>query len=441
MRHNNFLFKLMVLLLFRAKIIWIFFLIQLLLLSWDSLAIASSDSNQSSHVQLISSSQKQDSAAKSRLDQSLELINEMDESQHKINLLNNHALSYAELGYLDIANKILEQCLAIARGFEDLELKVTSLTNIAKSYDQIDQKSQAFEILNDVVELATTVIDKSLQGQLLFEISLKYDEIGQEELAQTLLTQSQTVIAASNQPPTEFPFSATPPTFSLGVVGNLHSFRDTAALLGFNFDYSQQWTENDLFVDSSLSLDYDSSRSVNQLRPITYVVSVYRRHLNAKWNFFTEFFNSTNQDLYSSKNDDEDLTIITGVYAGGGLNLWRGDSPSNFLDFQLGFGPRYEFDYIDFKRRRNQVDPTLIFGFLGRNVPLGKVKLNQTFAILPSLSSLENFFIVSDSDLSIPLSAKWSFSNRLFMRYRNEKIFDNNPNLEFVFSTGVDYQF
>ncbi|MGB5635443.1 MAG: DUF481 domain-containing protein, partial [Waterburya sp.] len=259
--------------------------------------------------------------------------------------------------------------------------------------------------------------------------------------AQTLFAQSQTAIAASNQPQPEFPFTPTPPTFTLGFAGNFHDYRDTTALLGINLDYAQQWSKHDFFIDGSFSLDYDNSRTVNQLRPITYVLSVYRRHLNAKWNFFTDFFNSTNQDLYSSKNDDEDLTIITSVFAGGGLNLWRGESPSNFLDFQLGIGARYEFDYIDFERRRNQVDPTLILGLLGRNVPLGKVTLNQTFAILPSISSLENFFIVSDSNLSIPLSKKWSFSNRLFMRYRNEKIFEDNPNLEFVFSTGINYKF
>ena len=425
----------------RSRVIWWLSLGQLLFFSSDHLAIASPKLPQSNQIQTITSPQEQDPAAKSRLDQSLEMINEMEDSQSKVNLLNNHALSYADLGYGEMANKILEQCLSIANSFEDLVLKVTSITNIAKSYAQIAQKPQAIEILNNAVALANNVTDKSLQGQLLFEISLKYGEIGQEEAAQTLFAQSQTVIAASNQPPPEFPFTATPPTFTLGFAGNFHSYRDTTALLGFNFDYSQQWSKHDLFVDGSLSLDYDSSRTVNQIRPTSFVLSVYRRHLNSKWNFFTDFFNSTNQDLYSSKNDDEDLTIITGVYAGGGLNLWRGDSPSNFLDFQLGIGPRYEFDYIDFKRRRNQVDPTLIFGLLGRNVPLGKVKLNQTFAILPSISSLENFFIVSDTKLSIPLSTKWSLSNRLFLRYRNEKIFEDNPNLEFLFSTGINYEF
>ena len=434
-------FKLMGLLKLRSRVIWVISLGQLIFFSSDHLAIASPKLPQSNHIQIIASSKKQAPAAKSRLDQSLELINEMEDSENKVDLLNDLALSYADLGYGEIASKILEQCLAIANNFEDLRLKVTSITNIAKSYAQIGQKPQAIDLLNNAVELASTTADQSLQGQLLFEISLKYGEIGQEETAQTLLAQSQTIIAASNQPQPEFPFTATPPTFSLGVLGNLHSYRDTTALLGLNFDYSQQWSKHDFFVDGSLSLDYDNSRAVNQLRPITYVLSVYRRHLNAKWNFFTNLFNSTNQDLFSSKNDDEDLTIITGVYAGGGLNLWRGDSPSNFLDFQLGIGPRYEFDYIDFERRRNQVDPTLIFNLLGRNVPLGKVQLNQTFAILPSLSSLENFFVVSDTNLSIPLSKKWSFSNRLFLRYRNERIFEDNPNLEFMFSTGINYEF
>jgi hypothetical protein len=218
-------------------------------------------------------------------------------------------------------------------------------------------------------------------------------------------------------------------------------YRDTTGFLGVNLDYAKQWSEDDIFVDGSIAFDYDSSRSVNNYRPQTFITSVYRKHFNAKWNFFTDFFNSTNQDLYSSKNDDEDLVIVTGIYAGAGLNLWRGDTPSNFLDFQLGIGPRYEYDYIDFELRRNQIDPVLAIIFLGRGFSLGQSTLNHTFAIIPALNNFNNYILQSDTKLSIPLSKRWSFNNRLFARYRNELIFEDNPKVEFFFSTGLEYEF
>ena len=441
MLYKILLSKLVVLLILKLQFILGISLSQLLLLSIDTLAIASPKLPQNNQIQTLTSPQEQDPAAKSRLDQSLEMINEMEDSKNKVDLLNDLALSYAELGYGEIANEILEQCLAIAKNLEDLGSKVTSITNIAKSYAQIGQEKQAIKILNEAVDLASTLADKSLQGQLLFEISLKYGEIGQEELAQTLFAKSQTIIAVSNQPLPKFPFTATPPVFTLGFSGNFRSFRDKTALVGINVDYSKQWAVNDIFVDGSFSLDYDSSRTVNQIRPISLFMSVYRYHFNSRWSFFTDFVNSTNQELFASKNDDEDLTIFTEILVGGGLNLWRGDTPSDFLDFQLGIGPRYEYDLIAFEQRTNRVSPTLAVIFLGRGVPLGKAKLNQIFSIAPALNDFENFFITSNTKLSIPLSKKWAFTNRLFLRYRSKKIFEENPNLEFVFSTGLDYEF
>ena len=133
--------------------------------------------------------------------------------------------------------------------------------------------------------------------------------------------------------------------------------------------------------------------------------------------------------------------IVTDIYVGAGLNLWRGDSPSNFLDFQLGIGPRYEYDYVDFEQRRNQVAPVLAIILLGRGFSLGEAKINQTFAILPALNNFNNYILSSDTKLSIPLSERWSFNNRLFARYRNELVFEDNPKVEFFFSTRLEYEF
>ena len=439
----------MVLLKLRRRLILGISLVELLFLGLDNLAIASWRTlvtatpkfNHHNTIPLMASSEARDLEQKSRLDQSLEMIDEMDESQLKVILLNDLALNYAKLGYEEKAIAILEQSLSIAESFEDVVVKVTTMTSIAKYYAQIGQKPRSIEILDNTVALASQVADKSLQGQLLLEISLKYGEIGEEASAQTLFAQSQTIIAEASQPLPEFPFPETPPTVKLGFSGSVNSFRDTTALVGIDVDFAKQWSYDDIFVDGSIYIDYDSSRSVNNYRPGSLILSVYRNHFNEQWNFFTNFFNSTNQDLFAAKNDDEDITIISEVLVGAGLNLWRGDSPSNFLDFQLGIGPRYEYDYIDFELRRNQVDPTLGIILLGRGLPIGEAKLNQVFGIFPTLNDLNNYNITSNTKLSVPLTERWSLSNRLFVRYRNELVFESNPKWELFFTTGLEYEF
>ena len=416
-------------------------MVEIFLIGLNHPVIAKEKLNQDNNIQITASSQNNTFAEKSRLDQSLEVINKMDDSQQKVNLLNDLALSYAQLGDKEKAISILAQSLAIARSFEDLALKITTMSNTAPYYAQIEERIKAIEILDNTFDLVSNIPDKSQQGKLLLEISLKYGTIGEKESAQRLFTQSKIIIIEASQPLPEFPFQETPTTLKVGFSGSVNSFRDTTGSLGVNVDYAKQWSENDIFVDANIDFDYDSDRSVNNYRPSTFITSVHRKHFNAKWNFFTNFFNSTNQDLYSSRNDDEDLTIITDIYAGAGLNLWRGDSPSNFVDFQLGIGASYVYDFIDFEQRRNQIDPVLAIMFLGRGFSLGESTINHSFSFIPALNNFNNYTLTSNTKLSIPLSKKWSFNNRLFVRYRNELILEDNPKVEFFFSTGLEYQF
>ena len=413
---------------------------KLILFGLNNPAIAN-PANQNNLIKLIASSKERNLEAESRLAQSREMIQEMDDSQKKVVLLNNLAINYAQLGKIDIAIAILEQSLSIANSFEDLGLKVTTTTNIAKYYAQIGQTSQAIEILDNAVTMVNLVEDKSLQSQLFLEISLKYGEFGQEETAQTLLAQSQIIIAASEQPLPEFPFMETPRTLTLEFFGNVNSFRETTALVGIEVDYAKFWSEDDIFVNGLMSFDFDSSRTINNPRPRSLILVDYRHHFNAQWNFFIDFFNSTNQSLFASRNNDEDLTIISELFVGSGLNLWRGDSRGEFLDLQLGLGASYKYDFIDFEERRNQIDPALAIILSGRGFSLGKAKLNQSFVIVPPLNNFNDYVITFDTNLSIPLSEEWSLSNRLFLRYRNELVFEANPKWEFFFTTGFEYKF
>ena len=159
---------------------------EILVIALDHPVIANDKFNQ-----VTASSQNDDLTEKSRLDQSLEIINKMEDSQHKVILLNDLALSYSQLGNQEKANSILGQSLSIANSFEDLALKVTTINNIAKYYAQIDQKTKAIEILDNTFELVSNIPDKSLQGQLLLEISLKYGKIGEEESAKDYLLKAK----------------------------------------------------------------------------------------------------------------------------------------------------------------------------------------------------------------------------------------------------------
>ncbi len=135
---------------------------KLILFGLDNPVIAS-PANQNSIIQLIASSKERDLEAESRLDQSLEMIQKIEESQQKVVLLNDLAINYAQIGKIDKAIAILEQSVSIANSFEDLGLKVTTTTKIAKYFAQIGQTSPAMEILDNAVAMVNLVEDKSLQ--------------------------------------------------------------------------------------------------------------------------------------------------------------------------------------------------------------------------------------------------------------------------------------
>ncbi|MEA5512175.1 tetratricopeptide repeat protein [Crocosphaera sp. UHCC 0190] len=416
-------------------------LLGILFASSNLASITHQEFNQDQTIKVNLSPGNNEISKKSRLSQSLEMIDQMDDSHLKIILLNNLALSYANLGKLEQAIALLKNSLSIAENFEDITLKITTLNNIASHYDKIGQKKQAINILNNTISLINTLEDQSVKGKLLLTISFEYEKIGQGKKAEILFAKSQTIITEASQPLPEFPFTETPSSLKLGFAGAVNSFRDTTGFLGVNLNFSKQWSEKDILVDGNISFNYDSSRTVNNYRPGSFITSVYRHHFDSDWNFFVNFFNTVNEDLFSSRNDDEDLTIISNIWLGSGLNLWRGESNREFLDFQMGLGPRYEYDYINFEKRRDEINPTLAIILLGRGFSFEQANINQTLAIIPDLGDWDNYIISSNTELSFPLTERWSFTNRLFLRYRNQQIYEENPKLHFFFSTGLEYKF
>lgn len=166
---------------FFKRFILAIFLSKILFIPLNYSLTVNAQENQDKTIQFMTSSETNILEEKSRLNQSFQFINEMEESELKVILLNDLALNYAQLGDIERAIALLEQSLDIATNFEDLPIKIRTMLKIAKSYQQIGQKNQAIKILNNTSKLISLLEDKSLKGQLLLEISLKYGELGEEK--------------------------------------------------------------------------------------------------------------------------------------------------------------------------------------------------------------------------------------------------------------------
>jgi tetratricopeptide (TPR) repeat protein len=369
------------------------------------------------------------------------IIEKMPASAFKVRLLAGVALKYDRYGNRQIAKKHLEAATAIALNLSEPTEKVTTLINIAQAYHSLNQPDTAQEQLKQATLIANGIESPQRRSELWLDLALAYDELGQSELAQQRFQDSVAALQQTLEPQARFPFKEESPDISIGISGQVNSYRDTTAYLGVNFDLYKQWEEADLTIDGSVYLDFDSSRSVNNFRPGSLSSLVYRDYFNDQWSFFNNTFVSTNQTLYSSSNNDEDLEIIAASYLGAGLNLWRGDTPRKFLDFQIGLGPRYEYSYVNFQQARNRIDPVLGLILYGRGFEVGNITINSTFYFTPVITDLNRYIIGSDSRFNIPLSERWTLSNRLFMRYQNEPVIADTPKFEFFLSTGLEYKF
>ncbi len=365
----------------------------------------------------------------------------MDDSPLKVAILTNLALNYANEGKQEEALEILATAKKISLLLTDTSQQIASLTQVAQSYGEIGNKKDAIASLNLGKKKSEQIEDKSLQSYLLLNIALEYEKLGERKIASQIYKKSEIIRAKTNQRLSEFPFEESRQKFRWGLSTSINSFRDTTATFGFNTNYEKQWAIRDILLNGTVIIGYDSSRETNKFRPNGLINSIYRHHFDSRWSFFSNTLVTANQEFFASQNDDEDSSILGNVLLGGGYNLWRGKTPSNSVDLQVGLGGIYEYDFFDGENRRNQISPA--FGILlqSRGLKLGNAEINHIIAIIPSLSDLENYTITSDSNLSIPLSKKWSFTNRLFVRYRNQLIYENNPKVQFFFSTGLQYKF
>jgi hypothetical protein len=196
-----------------------------------------------------------------------------------------------------------------------------------------------------------------------------------------------------------------------------------------------------VYLDGLFALDYDSSRSVVNGRPIGIATFIYRHHLSPKWNLFVDQLLAVNSAGFAVSDDDEDLSAVSTSLAGAGLNLWRGDHPGSFLDLQLGIGPRYEYDYVNFQRRKDKLGASLALILVGREIPIGGSKLAILFAGGSYLNDWNDVAVLLDTTLDVPISRRWSWSNSFVLRYRADTIVEENPNFNALFSSRFTFKF
>ncbi len=407
-----------------------------------------------------------------QLQQALAVANNLDDPLGKATLLSGIARQYAELGQPDTAAAILAQALQTAGKITNKALKRTMRAEIARQYIALDQPSQAQAIveqlnnandqvglmlalaadyieadqpdqaatlLSETVARANTITDKTPRVQRLTEIALAYNQINQPELANQLIVQSQNLLAQVAQ---GFPFQPQPLQGTLGFGLSANSFDTSTALLSLNADFQKQWPVSDVTFAGDIVFDYDSSRSVNQLRPGGLIGFNYRRHANRKWQYFTNLVVQLNNGFLASSTEDEDTTSSGLLVVGKGLNLWRGKSPERFLDLQVGVGASYLSDELrSANLSANRVDPVLFVSLWSRSIPIDKAKIDQTLSFVTAVDEFSRFEIFSRTKLSIPLNERLSFTNTLQLLYRNEKILETNPNWNVSFTMGLGFSF
>jgi tetratricopeptide (TPR) repeat protein len=135
------------------------------------------------------------------LEQALKVANSLKDKKAKCKLLINIAEKYTELGKKKKAIQILENTLEIVKSFENLEEKTQLMLETSQAYQKLGKVKVANTILEETLTLVNSLEDELIKAQRLTEIALRQPE----KSAQTLLIESQKLIAESYKVTPLFP--------------------------------------------------------------------------------------------------------------------------------------------------------------------------------------------------------------------------------------------
>lgn len=367
------------------------------------------------------------------LRRSLQLADTITSPHQKARLLAQIASQYSQIGQRMPALEILARAVEVANQIDNSLEKAAIFSQIAQQYYRLGEREQAANLFAATVEAANGIEDAAVRGSLLAEIALKYTEMGEYNAAETLLSQSQEAIAtaaAPPPPPVLFPFEPIPWTGTIGLASNLFSGKKTTSIVTLAADIERKWPRDQIDIDLRFTNDFDDSRQApneeNEFKG--QFETEYRHHATSRWQYFVN--SAVRRDTL------EDMNLRTSFYTGPGMNLWRAPN-SRTLDMQLGLGVRYE----DSSTRNNDFDvPVAQFRMRYKDIYFNNLKLRQFFTLEIPLNDTSDYYIESNTGLSIPITNGWSFNNAVRFRYSAIPTLDN-PNVRVNWQTGILYEF
>ncbi|GAB4299250.1 MAG: hypothetical protein Fur0025_38100 [Oscillatoriaceae cyanobacterium] len=367
------------------------------------------------------------------LSRSLQLADTITNPHQKARLLAQIASQYGQIGQTMPALEILARAVEVANQIDNSLDKAEIFSQIAQQYYRLGDRAQAANLFAATVEAANRIEDAAMRGSWLAEIALKYAEMGEYNAAETLLSQSEeaiTTAAAPPPPPVLFPFQPIPWTGTIGLGSYFFSGSKTTSIITLDADIERKWPRDQIDIGLRITNDFDDSRQEpnKELEFEGRFETEYRHHMTSRWQYFVN---------YAARRDTlEDMNVRTSFYTGPGMNLWRAPN-SRTLDMQLGLGARYE----DSSTRNNDFDvPVAQFRLRYKDIYFKNLKLRQFFTLEIPLNDTSDYYIESNTGLSIPITNGWSFNNAVRFRYSAIPTLDN-PNVRVNWQTGIEYEF
>lgn len=362
------------------------------------------------------------------LRQALDVANTLQDPQSKATVLSEIAQKYLSIGQQEKASEVLSQALEVADSITETPGKARTLAEIALAYNALDEVDLALNVLSQAQEVANNIEDGQVKASLLTAIALKYAELGEYEQSTQLISESQQVVKTALAPPILFPFQPTDWQGSLTLSNDLFSGSETTSVVSINAELERQWPTDEFDVSLNLSNDFDDSRAENLNQFQGQLQGEYRHHFSERWQYFVSSL--------VRRDEPDNIDIRTNLYTGPGINLWRA-APDKTLDMQLGLGIRFE----ESNRRTSDLDfPVAQYRLRYKDILFGNVNLRQFFTLELPLGDIEDYYISSSTELSIPITQEWSFSNTLILRYSGVPTL-GNPNLRIDLETGIKYDF
>lgn len=370
---------------------------------------------------------------KTLLEESRNLIDKIDDSQVKTEMLINLAQQYYELNELEITKETLIEALEVSKNVEENSAKTLLIIKIATKFieiEEIQDLETASEILDLALESSQDISEKSIKAAVLINLASKYEQIGNSEKAEIILAEADTIVAEIENPPPSFPFQPLPFSGQINFGTNMTFSKNTLANFTVGGRFNKRWETDEMNLYFRFLNSYDNSRdSGDENRILFDVVTQYKHYFSERTYYFGNL--AYLQDDFSG--NDSRISYFTGL----GFNLWRGATEDETLDMQLGIGDLFQNSDI---KNKNAPFPVFQYSLIYRDLFFTDWKFEQIFALEIPVRNTANYFADSRTIVTIPAINNWSVFTSLNLRYFGIPETDE-PNLSSNFTAGIRYDF